>query len=122
MIMERKNVVYDSPKVIANASAGELTFEINDWGELRISSKYSPETFVLIKNEIPTLFNLINNAESKKLNRQEIESVKDQILEVVDDKPVTLNNSILLDWAYRLEQVLKDKQNKMLKQLAKGGE
>lgn len=44
------DLVYDIPKTIAEASEGEFSFELNEIGELRISNKYEPTTFVL--NEV----------------------------------------------------------------------
>jgi len=46
------DLVYDTPKTIAEASEGDFSFELNEIGELRISNKYEPTTFVL--NEIVT--------------------------------------------------------------------
>ena len=42
-----KNLVYSIPDIVAEESEGDFSFELNDIGELRISNKYEPTTFVL---------------------------------------------------------------------------
>lgn len=42
-----ENLVYDVPKTITKESEGDFSFELNEIGELQISNKYEPTTFVL---------------------------------------------------------------------------
>ena len=43
----KEDVILDPPKTIAEITAGDFTYELDDDGELRISNRYEPTVFVL---------------------------------------------------------------------------
>ncbi len=56
--------VQNAPKTVAKETLGEFTFEINDWGDLSVSNKYEPTTFVFESAIVDVLLAKLNKLHS----------------------------------------------------------
>jgi len=65
-----KDLVYDTPKTLIEESFGDFTFNLNEIGELRISNKYDPTTFVLYGEVLGVLRRIMDTKVSVSIEDQ----------------------------------------------------
>ena len=58
--------VYNSPKTVAEETIGDFLLNLNDWGEIEISTKYEPTTFVIEDKQTKEFIDKINILQNKK--------------------------------------------------------
>lgn len=67
-----KDLVYDNPKKVAAEVFGDFVLELNDWGEIRISNKYDPTTFVIADNQTAEFVQKLNKLQERKEHKRNL--------------------------------------------------